>query len=152
MELMREAIGLAPRVYRQDERLRELTFGDWEGLTWKEIRDRDPEGARAREADKWAFAPPGGESYAVLAERVRPFLGELRRDSVVVSHGGVARVMRVLIACSASARLNQLRASIATGLRLCVSRPRSSSNHPETFTITVLPRTLPSRHVSAPML
>jgi probable phosphoglycerate mutase len=97
MELMREAIGLAPRAYREDERLKELTFGDWEGLTWKEIRDRDPEGAAAREADKWGFTPPGGESYAMLADRVRPFLEDLRRDSVVVSHGGVARVLLAML-------------------------------------------------------
>ena len=97
MELMREAIGLAPRAYREDERLKELTFGDWEGLTWKEIRDRDPEGARAREAEKWGFCPPGGESYAMLADRVRPFLEDLRRDSVVVSHGGVARVLLAML-------------------------------------------------------
>jgi broad specificity phosphatase PhoE len=97
MELMREAIGLPPRVYRQDERLKELTFGEWEGLTWKEIRDRDPEGARGREADKWGFAPPGGESYAILSQRVRPFLDDLRRDSVVVSHGGVARVLLAML-------------------------------------------------------
>jgi probable phosphoglycerate mutase len=97
MERLRETIGLAPPTYRLDERLKELTFGAWEGLTWKEIRDRDPEGARAREADKWGFVPPGGESYAMLAERVRPFLDELTRESVLVSHGGVGRVLLALL-------------------------------------------------------
>lgn len=97
MERLREAIGLHPPAYRTDERLKELTFGNWEGLTWKEVRERDPKGARARDADKWGFVPPQGESYAMLAERVAPFLESLTRDSVVVSHGGVARVLLVML-------------------------------------------------------
>jgi broad specificity phosphatase PhoE len=97
MELMREAIGLHPTFYRTDERLRELTFGAWEGLTWKEVRQRDSRGARARDADKWGFVPPKGESYAMLAERVAPFLASLTRDTVAVSHGGVARVLLALL-------------------------------------------------------
>ena len=38
MERLREAIGLHPDRYRLDERLVELTFGSWEGMTWKEVR------------------------------------------------------------------------------------------------------------------
>jgi probable phosphoglycerate mutase len=98
MELARQAIGLHPPYYKQDERLKELTFGAWEGLTWRELRKADPAGARAREADKWSCVPPEGESYAMLLERVRPFLADLDRDSVVVSHGGVARVLMVELA------------------------------------------------------
>jgi broad specificity phosphatase PhoE len=97
MERMREAIALHPVTYRVDERLRELSFGVWEGLTWKEVRQRDPRGARARDADKWAFVPPKGESYAMLARRVAPFLADLTRDTVVVSHGGVARALLALL-------------------------------------------------------
>jgi broad specificity phosphatase PhoE len=97
MELMRQAIGLHPTAYRMDDRLRELTFGAWEGLTWKEVRQRDSRGARARDIDKWGFVPPKGESYAMLAERVAPFLADLSRDTVVVSHGGVARVLLALL-------------------------------------------------------
>jgi broad specificity phosphatase PhoE len=97
MELMRQAIGLHPAAYRTDARLSELTFGAWEGLTWREVRQRDSRAARARDADKWGFVPPQGESYAMLAERVAPVLGDLTRDAVVVSHGGVARVLLVLL-------------------------------------------------------
>jgi broad specificity phosphatase PhoE len=97
MELMRAALGLHPSAYRQDDRLRELSFGAWEGLTWKEVRQRDPRGAKARDIDKWGFVPPKGESYAMLAERVTPFLGEVTRETVVVSHGGVARVLLAML-------------------------------------------------------
>ena len=74
MELARAAMGLAPERYQLSSTLMELTFGDWEGLTWPEVEARDSAGARAREADKWNFAPPRGESYAMLVERVRPWL------------------------------------------------------------------------------
>ena len=33
----------------------------------------------------------------MLAERVAPFLADLSRDTVVVSHGGVARVLLALL-------------------------------------------------------
>ena len=96
MERLRDSIGLAPTAYRTDERLRELSFGRWEGLTWKEVRRADPHGAAARQRDKWGYVPPGGESYAMLADRVAPALAELTRDTVVVSHGGVARATLAL--------------------------------------------------------
>jgi broad specificity phosphatase PhoE len=97
MERLRDAIGLEPTGYRLDERLVELTFGDWEGLTWKELRRRHPEAAAARQRDKWGYVPPRGESYAMLAERVRPVLEDLTRDTVMVSHGGVARALLALL-------------------------------------------------------
>jgi probable phosphoglycerate mutase len=97
MELMRGAIGRDPRAYRLDDRLLELTFGRWEGLTWEELRGRDPEGAAAREADKWGYVPPGGENYAMLTARVAGWLAEIRGPTVTVTHGGVARVLLGLL-------------------------------------------------------
>lgn len=97
MERARAAIGFAPKAYRLEPLLKELTFGDWEGLTWPEIKARDPAGVAAREADKWSFRPPRGESYAMLAERVRPWLAARQADCFVVSHGGVARAFMALI-------------------------------------------------------
>lgn len=97
MEIAREAMGLHAVGYRLDERLKELTFGEWEGHVWKEVARRDPAGAKARTRDKWNFIPPRGESYAMLAERVQPVVDELNRDTVMVSHGGVARALMALI-------------------------------------------------------
>ena len=96
MERLRATLGLEPADYRLDARLVELTFGDWEGLTWKELRRQDPEAAAARLRDKWGYVPPRGESYAMLAERVEPILADLTRDTVMVSHGGVARALLAL--------------------------------------------------------
>jgi probable phosphoglycerate mutase len=98
MELMRGALGLPPKEYRIDERLKELTFGRWEGSTWREIRARDAASATRREREKWDFVPPEGESYAMLADRLRPVVAEIDRDTVLVSHGGVARALLTLLA------------------------------------------------------
>jgi broad specificity phosphatase PhoE len=98
MERMRMAMGLEPAAYRLDPTLIELTFGEWEGQTWSEVAARDPKGVRARLADKWNYAPPGGESYARLAVRLEPWIAALDSDVVVVSHGGVARVLMTILA------------------------------------------------------
>lgn len=97
MELARAVLGLPPLAYATDARLVELTFGEWEGLTWPEVKARAPYLASGRESCKWDFVPPGGESYAMLALRVAPWLAELAGDTLVVSHGGVARVLLALI-------------------------------------------------------
>jgi probable phosphoglycerate mutase len=97
MELARATLGLPPQAYAIDARLMELSFGSWEGLTWPEVKALAPEAAVARETRKWDYAPPGGESYAMLALRIAPWLAELDGDTLVVSHGGVARVLMALI-------------------------------------------------------
>jgi broad specificity phosphatase PhoE len=98
MEIARDAMGLEPERYRLDPVLKELSFGAWEGLTWSEIEVKDAKGLRSRREDRWAFAPEGGESYAMLADRLRPWLDGLNENAFVVSHGGVARVLMALIA------------------------------------------------------
>ena len=95
MEIARRALGLDPQAYRLDDRLREITFGEWEGFTTAELRAREPELVAAREKDKWRFLPPGGESYHLLAERVGGWLAEIGRPPFVVAHGGVGRVLRM---------------------------------------------------------
>ena len=97
MEILRYRLGLPPKAYRIDERLRELTFGTWEGFTWREVRKSEREQALARERDKWSFVPPEGESYRMLAERIRPVLEALTGETVMVSHGGVARAVLALV-------------------------------------------------------
>jgi broad specificity phosphatase PhoE len=102
MEILRRTLGLEPGAYRVDDRLRELSFGDWEGLTWREVRTRHAQDYAARERDKWGYVPRDGESYALGAARAVPAVRELSRDSLVVSHGGIARARSA--ACRASRR------------------------------------------------
>lgn len=60
-----------------DERLRELDYGRWEGLTHSEIEARDPELWARWEYDPGATHAPGGESGDDVAARMRSFLIDL---------------------------------------------------------------------------
>jgi probable phosphoglycerate mutase len=94
MEILRSAMGLDPAGYEVDSRLLEITFGELEGLTYRDIERASPGWARARHADKWNYLPPGGESYHMLSVRIIGWVETLERPAVVVAHGGVGRVLR----------------------------------------------------------
>ncbi|MDB5525935.1 MAG: hypothetical protein JWM58_3698 [Rhizobium sp.] len=93
MERVRVAAGLDPGGYTIDQRLKEISFGDWEGWTNAEIALTTPEKIEEREARKWDFVPPGehAESYEILSWRVGSWLKELDRPTVAICHGGVIR-------------------------------------------------------------
>ncbi|MDB5395631.1 MAG: histidine phosphatase super family protein [Rhodospirillales bacterium] len=97
MEIARATVGLDPIAYRVDERFKEVDFGEWEGLTWAQVRHTDPLRFQSREADLWGYPMPGGESYAMAAMRVSEALELITRDCVIVSHGGIARTILVLL-------------------------------------------------------
>ncbi|PTW62187.1 putative phosphoglycerate mutase [Breoghania corrubedonensis] len=97
MRLVRTEIGLDPTAFERRDVLRELTFGEWEGSTLKELKAQNRRLVRARRADKWGFVPPGGESYAGLSRRIAGWLETMEGDAVVVTHGGVLRVLRGLL-------------------------------------------------------
>ena len=91
MELARAALGLAADGYRAEPALTEISFGDWEGFTIAQLHAHDPQRIAAREHDKWHFLPPGGESYQMVAARMRAWYDGLVCDTVVAAHGGTAR-------------------------------------------------------------
>jgi len=93
MKIVRSTLGLNPEVFDLDDRLTEISYGSWEGLTLPEIQIRDPDALARREHDKWDFAPPGGESYREVASRVGAWCATVMRDTVVTAHGGVARAL-----------------------------------------------------------
>jgi broad specificity phosphatase PhoE len=94
MEIVRRSLGLDPAGYRVDDRLKEVHYGAWEGLTNEELTLREPHVLARRRADIWRFAPSGGESYELLSKRVGEWLAMLDRPVLVVAHGGVGRVLR----------------------------------------------------------
>jgi len=93
MELMRATLGLALDGYRVEDRLAEIAFGEWEGLTYDDVLARDKEVVARRESDKWGFRPPGGECYAQVTARVGAWCRTLEQDTVVAAHGGTARAL-----------------------------------------------------------
>ena len=97
MEIIRVEMGLEAEVYETDDRLKELSFGDWEGRTVTELEETRSELWAGRQANKWSFRPPQGESYQDLADRLRSWVNEIDGPLVVVSHGGVNRGLRFLL-------------------------------------------------------
>src|SRR5262245_24156922 len=53
MCLLRTTLALAPDGYLVDARLAEISFGEWEGLTYRDVLKREPAIVERRERDKW---------------------------------------------------------------------------------------------------
>jgi alpha-ribazole phosphatase len=86
--------GDTERALHSDLRLLEMDFGDWEGQRWSAL-------PRAL-LDAWAadvpgFAPPGGESFGMLIDRVNAALAALRTPHLIVAHAGVIRAAAHLL-------------------------------------------------------
>jgi broad specificity phosphatase PhoE len=92
-----EAIAAALRgEVRVDERLREVDFGDAEGLRFAQLERRWPHLAAALARGDGHVDWPGGERSRDFTERVRSVwveLGERSTDVVSVTHGGPLRTM-----------------------------------------------------------
>lgn len=82
---------LAPAV--MDDRLQEIAFGAWEGLTRDEIAALP--GSPDDDGD-WFFQSPGGETFDDIMLRVADFLDSLDAPAIVVTHGITSRVLRGL--------------------------------------------------------
>lgn len=93
MNIVRQELGLPSHGYETDDRLKEITFGLWQTFTMDELRQTAPDLVEAREADKFNFTPPLGESYAQVLIRLKSWLPYVTEDSVIVCHGGVLRML-----------------------------------------------------------
>lgn len=80
-----------------DPRIKEISFGEWEGHTYDQILEKYPEAFEWWKKDLHQFRPNGGESLTELRERVRLFFVEMRNRSenviAVIAHGGVMRAL-----------------------------------------------------------
>lgn len=85
-----------------ESRLREMQFGEWEGLTYEEIYAQNQ-----ITPDEWHHTmlesgPPGGESLRQFAARIQSFLDEIETKHtdetvLLVTHGGTLMVMICLL-------------------------------------------------------
>ena len=97
MELVRGALKLPQEKYAIDDRLREIGYGQWEGSTLVEAQVADPALFARRQSEKWTVAPPGGESYVDVQQRMTDWYAQLAGDTVTVAHGGTARALMVAL-------------------------------------------------------
>ena len=96
-EIVAALIGVSVHPVRE---LREIDVGEWEGLTWPEIEERYPEGARSWRERGYGW--DSGETYDQLGERVVAALRRIAADHpeqrlLVVGHGGTIRATRAFI-------------------------------------------------------
>lgn len=94
--LIAAEMGIDVARFALDPQVQEVGWGDWEGMTHAEIAAAVPEAWQHFQADRWRVAPPGGESYAELADRARQWLATTKHHETVllISHGGFSRVLR----------------------------------------------------------
>lgn len=110
-----DALGLPVTIH---EGLIEADFGAWEGLTFSEARERDPE-LHARWLSDTGVAAPGGESLDAVHDRVRRVRDELARSYggatlVLVSHvTPIKSLLRMALAAGPSV-LHRLHLDIAS--------------------------------------
>ncbi len=79
-----------------EHRLREQSWGEWEGLTIPYIRENFPQELERRVALGWEFSAPGGESRNYLRKRLFTLLKQLHSNYpgekiLIVCHQGVIK-------------------------------------------------------------
>jgi len=98
-KLTAAAIAKAGLTYPEpvvEAHLGEQDFGDWQGSSWKQMEQDDPETYFEFWKEPASSAPPGGESFADLIARTggviqRYTAAHAGRDIVAVCHGGTIR-------------------------------------------------------------
>ena len=78
--------------------LRELAFGEWEGLSWKQVVARDPAFAQRWLEEYPSLAALGGEEFTHFLTRVQQAISDIADEihdgyAAVVTHGGVIRTI-----------------------------------------------------------
>jgi len=85
-----------------DPALREINFGDWDGLTFAQAEARDAATLRAYWETPGDVAPPNGESWNTVRARVDravdSYIAKAHHDIIVVAHFGaiLTQVQRAL--------------------------------------------------------
>jgi len=94
--------------------LREIDFGEVEGMTFEEVERYHPEAAGLWSGGDLDAGAPRGENLRQLTSRVRRFMGRLQRHSreetiLIVAHSGPLRVLLCTLLGIELERLWQIR-------------------------------------------
>jgi probable phosphoglycerate mutase len=95
--LVGQELGLDPGQWRDDPRLAELSYGQWEGFSWKEIEVHTPMAMSDWRANPESYCPPGGETHFELRRRSAEALADIiasKTRTVIVGHGVSGAVLR----------------------------------------------------------
>lgn len=108
-----------------DKRWRELSFGDWEGMTYEEMSAHSPELFEAWMKDSLTISTPNGETHRQLAERVQAAFDDIKskhKDETVliVGHSGSMQTLLSLTLGVDLSRYWQFRISQASLSELTV--------------------------------
>jgi len=96
--LIREVGGLSAEI-ETDDRLAEISLGDWDGMLKDDIRALSPDYDTGDRRWSWFFDAPGGDSYEAMTERLGGWLEDARAAGgpiIAVSHGVAGRILRGL--------------------------------------------------------
>ncbi len=110
---------------RMDPRWRELSFGDWEGMTYDEMSAHSPDLFDAWMKDSLAVSTPNGETHLQLAEKVEAAFNEIKTKHkeetvLIVGHSGSMQSLLALLLGVTLSRYWQFRISQASLSELTV--------------------------------
>jgi broad specificity phosphatase PhoE len=112
-------------AFHSDMRWRELSFGDWEGMTYQEMSAHSPKLFEAWMNDSLTISTPNGETHRQLAERVQVAFDDLKAKHddetvLVVGHSGSIQTLLALTLGIDLSRYWQFRVSQASLSELIV--------------------------------
>lgn len=129
----------------EEPRLREMRFGDWEGLDWSQIRERYPHLPEGGWSDVRTYVPAGGETFDELNLRIAEVVDEIRERleagerALIVTHAGVLHSLMHVLAPSGVPPM-RIRFTPAS-----VTRIRFEEGRAELVTVNETPVIVPTR-------
>lgn len=96
--LIREHGGFGAEI-ETDDRLAEISLGEWDGMLKDDIRAIAPDYDAGERRWNWFFEAPGADSYEAMTARLGGWLEDARAAGgpmIAVSHGVAGRILRGL--------------------------------------------------------
>lgn len=120
-----QSLQLTAKTVVTDTRWRELSFGNWEGMTYEEMSAHSPDLFDAWMKDSLNISTPAGETHKQLAERVRAAFDEIKAHHkgetiLIVGHSGSMQTLLALTLGVDLSRYWQFRISQASLSELTV--------------------------------